>query len=88
MISSPLARNRPLVCRLGSDQAMRVEDELLGGALVEVHVTLRSLLQRNDCRVDRLGDLHLVVEDRHHQLTIVAHDRALTGGEGKGLGPA
>src|SRR5256712_6952045 len=86
--SSPLVCNRPLACYLGRGHAMRVEDELLGGSLVEVHVALRGLLQSNDCGVDRLGDLHLVVQDRIHQLAMVPHDRALTGGEGEGLGPA
>src|SRR5437764_1234936 len=85
--SSPLARDRPLAHHSGGDHAMRVEDELLGSTLVEVHVALRGLLQRNDRGVDCLGDLHLVVQDRIHQLAMVAHDRALTGGEGEGLGP-
>ena len=67
---------------------MRVKDKLSGRTLVKVPVTLRSILQRNDGSIDSLGDLHLVVEDSHHQLAMVAHHRALTGGESKGLGPA
>ena len=88
MTSSPLARDRPLARRSDGDHAMRVEDELFGSTLVEVLVALRGRLQRNDRGVDRLGDLHLVVQDRIHQLAVVAHDRALAGGEGEGLGPA
>src|SRR5437016_6228138 len=66
--------------RLGRNQAMRVEDILSGRPLVKVPVTLRSILQRNDGSIDSLGDLHLVIEDSHHQLAMVAHHRALTGG--------
>src|SRR5690242_1661478 len=66
---------------------MRIEHELLGCALVEVLVALRGILQRNDCGVDRLGNLYLVIEDRHHQLAMVAHNWALSRGEGVGLGP-
>src|SRR6266849_7587485 len=78
--SSPLARDRPLARRSSDgDHAMRVEDELFGSTLVEVLVALRGLLQSNDRSVDRLSDLHLVVQDRIHQLAMVPHDRALTG---------
>src|SRR6266702_5103674 len=78
--SSPLARDRPLARRSSDgNHAMRVEDELFGSTLVEVHIALRGLLQSNDRSVDRLSDLHLVVQDRIHQLAMVAHDRALTG---------
>src|SRR5439155_249205 len=63
--SSPLARDRPLARRSSDgNHAMRVEDELFGSTLVEVHVALRVLLQcnyRSDGRVyhrltDDLGD--------------------------------
>src|SRR5581483_1858326 len=45
----------------GLDQAMRVQDELLGRALVEVLVALRSLVEGDHGGVDRLGDLGPVV---------------------------
>jgi hypothetical protein len=83
MTSSPPARDLPLTLRSDGDHAMRVEDELFGSALVEVYVALGSLFQGNDGGVDRLGDLHLIVQDRIHQLPVVAHDRALTGGKGE-----
>ena len=67
---------------------MGVKDEFLGSSFVKVLVTLWCLLQRNDGGVDRLGDLHLVIEDCHHQLTMVTHHRTLTGGEREGLCPA
>src|SRR5919107_4417871 len=78
---------RPPVCWSG-DHAVRVEDVLSGRALVEVLVALGRLVERDHGRVDVAGDLHLVVQDRHHQLAVVAHHRALAGGEGVRLGPA
>src|SRR5437764_9293738 len=69
--SSPLARDRPLAHHSSDgDHAMRVEDELFGSTLVEVLVALLGLLQSNDRSVDRLSDLHLVVQDRIHQLAL------------------
>src|SRR5215212_4467931 len=65
-----------------------VEHKLLGRTLVEVLVALRSLIERDDRGVDGPGDLGPVVEDRHHQLPVVLHDRALAGVEGVALGPA
>src|SRR3712207_9594234 len=66
----------------------RSEDVLLRRALVELLVAPRRVLQRDHLGVDRLRDLHPVVQDRHHQLAVVAHDRALAGGERVRLGPA
>src|ERR687897_609663 len=63
------------------DQTVRVEDELLGRALVEVLVPLLGLVQADHGRVDRLGDLRLVVEDHLHQAVVVLHHRTLSGGE-------
>src|SRR2546421_7144253 len=88
MTSSPIASDHPLTRRLGGNHAMRVEDKLLGSPFVEVFIPLWSILQRDDRGVDCLGDLYLVIEDGHHQLAVIAHDRALAGGERKGLGPA
>src|SRR5215213_9811384 len=65
-----------------------VEHKLLGRTLVEVLVALRSLIERDDRGVDGPGDLGPVVEDRHHQLPVVLHNRALAGVERVALGPA
>src|SRR5215213_8126164 len=83
-------RPRPLLVCTGSgaDHAVGVEDVLAGRALVEVGVALGGLVERDHGRIHVLGDLHLVVEDRHHQLTVVLHHRALAGLEGVRLGPA
>src|SRR4029453_18545978 len=78
---------RPPVPWLG-DHAVRVDDVLAGRALVELLVALGGLVERDHGGVDVLGDLHLVMQDRHHQLPVVLHHRALAGGEGVGLGPA
>src|SRR5687768_13066904 len=72
----------------GRHHAVRVEDEFLGSALVEVLVALGGVVQGDDGGIDGLGDLDLVVQDGHHKLAVVAHDRALAGGEGVGFGPA
>ena len=66
---------------------MRVEDELLRRPLVEVPVPPRRLIEGDDLDVDRLGDLHLVMQDGHHELAVVAHHRALTGDERVRLRP-
>ena len=57
-------------------------------ALVEVLVALRGLVEGDHRRVDGLGDLDLVVEDRLHQAAVVAHHRALAGRERVRLRPA
>src|SRR3954447_10515237 len=72
----------------GGDQVVRVEDVLAGRALVELLVTARGVVERDDRGPHVLRDLHPVVQDRHHQLPVVAHHRALTGVEGVRLGPA
>src|SRR5215207_3619901 len=85
--SAPLVRS--LSDSLGALKvAVWVEHKLLGRALVEVLVALRSLIERDDRGVDGPGDLGPVVEDRHHQLPVVLHDRALAGVERVALGPA
>src|SRR5437762_13319180 len=87
MTSSSMARNCPLACWLDGNHVVRVEDEFLSSALVKVLIALGGIPKRNDGGVNRLGDLHLVVENRMHQLAMVAHDGGLTGGAGEGLGP-
>src|SRR5579859_603113 len=86
--SSSVACKRSLVCGLNWDKVVRVEDKFLGGTLVKVLVAFGSVIKRNDCGIDRPGDLYPVVQDRVHQLAMVAHDRALSCREGEGLGPA
>src|SRR5215510_6696509 len=79
---------RTLLMALGClQQAMRIKDEFLGRSLVEVFITPGSVIQFDDCGVDRLCDLHLVMQNRHHQLTMIAHHRALPGCESVGLRP-
>src|SRR5439155_1199774 len=87
MTSSPPARDLPLTLHLGGDHTMRTKDELFSSALVEINVALGSLFQGDDGGIDRFGDLHLIVQDRIHQLPVVEHDGALTSGKGEGLGP-
>src|SRR3954447_3520698 len=70
------------------DELVRVEDELLGHAGVEVLVGLRRLVERDHRGVHGLGDLHAVVEDRLHEPAVVAHDRALARHQRVRLGPA
>ena len=64
---------------------MRVEDELLGRALVEGRVSLRGVLERDGRGLHVLRDAHLVVEDRLHEPAVVLHDGALPGHERVGL---
>ena len=74
--------------RLADQQVRRSALEHRAGSLVELGVALRCLLQRDGGGVDVVGDAHPVVKDRHHQLPVVAHHRALTGEESVRLGPA
>src|SRR5947209_17422082 len=88
MTSSSAAHNLPLACSLDGYQVVRVEDKFLCSTLVKILIAFGGIIKRNDGGVNRLGNLHLVVQDRIHQLAMVAHDRALSCGEGEGLGPA
>src|SRR5688572_4478892 len=93
LFRSPARRGPPAAAtRLsdlsGLDQAVRVEHELLGRALVEVLVAVRRLVQRDHRGVDRLRDLRTVVEDHLHEAVVVLHHRTLAGGEAVGLRPA
>src|ERR1700758_1323161 len=67
---------------------MRVEHELPRGALVEVAVSAWRIFQWQYCDIDRLRDIHFVMQDGHHQLAIVAEHGTLPGSEAMGLGPA
>jgi hypothetical protein len=66
---------------------VRVQNEFPGRSLVEVAITLRCVVQRDDRCVDGFGDLDFVAEDRIHETTVVSHHRALTGSEGVRLRP-
>src|SRR5882672_763518 len=66
---------------LRRDHLVRVDDEFLGRALVEILVALGGFVEGNDRRVDGLGDLYLVMQDGHHQIAVVALDGALAGDE-------
>src|SRR5215218_5945957 len=70
------------------DVAVRVEDVLLGRALVEVLVAFGGFVQGDDLGVDGVGAVGPVVQDAHHQAAVVLLDRALAREEGMALGPA
>lgn len=57
-------------------------------ALVELLITPRCIVQGDHGGVDVLGDLYPIIKDRHHQLALITHGRALSGGERVRLGPA
>src|ERR1700722_16930684 len=67
---------------------MRIQHELLRRSFIEVFVTLNSLFQFYDGDVDRLGDFDLVVQDRHHQLTVVLQHGTLASGKGMRFSPS
>src|SRR5436309_3829274 len=67
--------------------AVRINHELLCCAFVEVFVSGRRFLYRDECRVHGFGDLHFVVENGLHQLAVVAEDRALSSCERVRFGP-
>src|SRR6266545_4589017 len=72
----------------GCNHMVRIDDELLGRALVEIAVTLGRLIEADHGDVYCLSDLDSIVKDRLHQLTVIAHHGALAGGEGMRLRPA
>src|SRR6476620_9767646 len=55
------------VGRALAEVAVRVQHVLGGGAGVELGVALRCVLQGDRLGVDVLGDVDLIVQDRHHQ---------------------
>ena len=67
---------------------MRVEDELHGSPLVEIGIAFGRLLERDHLRIDDVRDGDAIVQDRLHELTIVAQDRRLAGKEGMRFRPA
>src|SRR5258708_36517314 len=63
------------------DDPVRVQNELLRCTLVEVTVPARRVLQGQDLDIYRLRDTHLVMQDSHHKLPIVAEHGALPRSE-------
>src|SRR6266849_599761 len=74
-------------CRSSDNEAIRVKHVFFSCSSIKVLITLRRILQGNDGGVDRLGNLHPVMQDRHHQLAMVTHDRTLAGDEREGFCP-
>ena len=66
---------------------MGIEHVFLRRAFVEILVTLRRIVKRDHFHVDGFGNLHLVLQNRLHQLAVVPHHRALAGGESVRLRP-
>jgi hypothetical protein len=64
----------PSVARNG---AVRVDHELLGCFAIEIPIALLCLIERNHGDVGSLGNFDFVVENRHHQLTVILHHRTL-----------
>ena len=71
-----------------AQHAVRVKHKLAGHTRVKFLVTLRGIFQRNDLRVDDLGNIETTVQDGLHQLAIVLNHRCLAGMEGVSLRPA
>ena len=84
----PARKSSHLLRRGFPDHSVRIKNELLRRALVEVPIAYGRVVERNDGRVDSLGDLNLVVQNGLHQLTIVPEHRALTRVERVRLCPA
>ncbi len=55
-----------------ADHAMRVDHELRGGTAIEGLVALQRLVERNDLGIHDIGDRQVIMQDRHHQLAIIA----------------
>ena len=66
---------------------MRIDDEFLCDTAIEIGITPRCLIKADHRRIHGFGDGDAVVENGHHQRTVVLHDGGLPGGERQGLGP-
>ena len=49
--------------------------------LSKIRIALGRSIQRDHRGVDRFRDVDAIVQDRHHEATVVLHDRRLTGGQ-------
>ena len=67
---------------------MRIDDEFVCDAGVEVFVAFRRLLKTDHLDIDDLGDRQSIPQYRLHQLVVVFQHRRLAGVEGVGLRPA
>jgi len=67
---------------------VRIDNEFVGDAGVEVLVAVRRLLKTDHLDIDDLGDGQSVPKDRLHELSAVFQHRRLAGVEGVGLCPA
>src|SRR4051794_39375895 len=67
---------------------MRIDDELLRSSLIEVLIAARALVEADYLHIDGLGDMNLVIQNRHHQVPVVLHHRALSRVEVMGLRPS
>ena len=61
---------------------MGVEYEFHGSSLVEIGIAFGRVFERDDLRIHDVGDGDAIVQDRLHELAIVAQDRRLAGEEG------
>src|SRR5690242_2562464 len=66
---------------------MRVQNEFLGGTLIEVFVSLRRVVERDHSDVDALGRVEFVIENGVHELPVVSHDWTLARHEAVRFGP-
>ena len=80
----------PPPCALGRVRygSVRIEDELYGRTLVKIGITFGRFLERDHLRIDDVRDWDAIVQDRLHELTIVAQDWRLAGKEGMRFRPA
>ena len=67
---------------------VRVDDEFLRRAGIELAVTARCLVEADHLHADDFGDVDAVPQDGLHQRAVVLHDRRLAGEEAVRLGPA
>src|ERR1700674_480513 len=67
---------------------VRIDDEFVCDAGVEVFVAFRRLLKIDHLDIDDLGDGQSVPKYRLHKLPVVFQDRCLAGMEAVGLCPA
>src|SRR6185312_6215010 len=66
---------------------MRIDKKFLCRTLVEIRIAFRGIIERDHCSVDGLRNLNAIVQDRHHQATVVLQDRSLAGTKGVRLRP-
>src|ERR1700682_1449116 len=88
---APSLRNANRVARIETlrrHHPVRIDDELLGRAFIEILVTFRRIVERNNRHIHSLRGMELVVKNGVHQLAVVFHDGALSRSEDVRLGPS